>query len=322
LRLAIAGLGSAAGRGHFPALERSTGLQLVAAADPAHDQRAAFASTSSVPVFADVEAMLDSVTCDALLVTSSPDAHASLIMAGLRRDIHVICEKPLVLRADEHDELARLAARTTAALISVHQYRCAGPWRLMARVARTAIRLRQPFALRVTVRRPGPDPLAVTSWRSDRDRFGGMLADHGVHYFALAWTIKERLDVLGAHRTSSAGDEACDVLVDLGAGTAHLHLDSGAFERSTHITLSVARRELRWDDQGLSLEAGGRTLWRGRADGLASRAYVDGLYGGFYREVAQRLGRDATWQARRTAESLLVNRAMLATLEWLGPAAG
>ncbi len=317
MRLAIAGLGSAAGRGHFPALQRSPGLELVAAADPADGRRAAFVSTSGVPVFADVEAMLDSVSCDVLLVTASPDAHASLITAGLRRDIHVICEKPLVLRVDEHHELARLATRTTAALISVHQYRCAGPWRLMARVARTAILLRQPFALRVTVRRPGSDPLAATGWRSDRDRFGGMFADHGVHYLALAWTIGERLEVLGAYRTSSAGDEACDVLIDLGAGTAHLHLDSGAIDRSTHIALSVARHELRWEDRGVTLEMGGRSLWSWRADGLASRTYVDELYGGFYREVAQRLGRDATWQARRTAESLLVNRAMLAALKCL-----
>ncbi len=318
MRLAVAGLGSAALRGHVPAMLRSPGLQIVAAADPDQERRAAFGGVlSDVPVFTGAEAMLDTVTCDALLVTASPEAHASLVTAALGRGLHVICEKPLVLRPEEYDELARLAARTPATLVSVHQYRCAGPWRVMAGMARTAARLRRPFALRMTVRRPGPDPLAATGWRSELGRSGGMLADHGVHYLALAWTIDERLDVLAAYRTMSINDERCDVLLGLGVGTTRLHLESGASERSTRVALTVGRHELTWDDRGLALTTAGRRVWRRRADGLASRVYVDGLYVGFYREVARRLGLDVTWHARRTAETLVVSRALLTVLERL-----
>lgn len=321
MRLAVAGLGSAALRGHVPALLRSPELQVVAAADPDQQRRAAFGGVlSDVPAFADAEAMLDTVACDVLLVTAAPEAHASLVAAALGRGLHVICEKPFVLRPDEHDELACLAARTPATLVSVYQYRCAGPWRIMAGIARHAARLRRPFALRVTVRRPGPDPLAATGWRSELGRFGGMLVDHGVHYLALAWTIDERLDVLAADRTTSINDERCDVLLGLGMGTTRLHFESGAPERSTRLALTVGRHALTWDDHGLTLTAAGRRVWQRRADGLASRAYVDGLYVGFYREVARRLGWDATWHARRTAETLVVSRAQLAVLKRLSGA--
>jgi predicted dehydrogenase len=321
LRLAVAGLGSAALRGHVPAIQRSPGLRVVAAADHDQKRRAVFGGVlSGVPVFDRVETMLDAVKCDALLVTASPEAHASLVAAALERGLHVICEKPLVLRPEEHHELARLAARTPAALISVHQYRCAGPWRVMAGMARTAARLRQAFALRMTVRRPGPDPLAATGWRSELGRFGGILVDHGVHYLALAWTIDERLDVLAADRTTSINDERCDVFLGLGAGTTRLRLESGSSERSTRVALTIGRRELTWDDQGLTLTTAGRHTWQRRVDGLASRVYIDGLYVGFYREVARRLGWDVAWHARRTAETLVVSRALLRVLDYLSVA--
>jgi predicted dehydrogenase len=300
---------------------RSPELQVVAAADPDQDRRAALGGVlSDIPVFAGADAMLGTVACDALLVTASPDAHASLITTALGRGLHVICEKPLVLRPDEHDELACLVAQTSATLVSVHQYRCAGPWRVIAGMARTAAQLRRPFALRVSVRRPGPDPLAATGWRSELGRFGGMLADHGVHYLALAWTIDERLDVLAAYRTTSINDERCDVLIGLGMGTTRLHLESGASDRSTRVVLTVGRHELTWDDHGLALTTAGRCVWRWRTDSLASRVYVDDLYVGFYREVAQRLGWDVTWHARRTAETLVVSRALLTALERLSAA--
>jgi predicted dehydrogenase len=322
MRLAIAGLGSAALGGHVPAVLRSTGLQVVAGADPDQARRAAFTEVLlDVPVFCGVEEMLDAVACDALLVCASPEAHAPIVMSALGRDLNVICEKPLVLSSNEHNELSRLAARTPATLVTVHQYRCAGPWRVMAGVARTALRLRRPLALEVTVRRTASDPLAATGWRGERERFGGILTDHGVHYLALAWNINERLEVLGAYRVMSISGERCDVLLALGAGTTQLHLKSGASERSTQVTLTVGHHELTWDNRGLALAQGGRRVWRWRAEGLSSRSYVNDLYVTFYREVTRRLGQDVAWHARRTAETLVVSGTLLAVLERLDTAA-
>jgi predicted dehydrogenase len=292
------------------------GLQVVAGADPDPARRRAAADALGLaPTFASLDELLDGVACDAVVVAAPPRTHAGLVTSTLGRGLHVICEKPLVLAGDEHAQIARAIARSCSGVVSVHQYGCARPWRAMVGAARTAAWMRRPFTLQVKVRRPGPDPLAATGWRKSPSQSGGMLADHGVHYLALAWAIDERLNVLAVERVTTSGSEQCDVLMDLGSGTAWLRLESGAPGRSTSVTLLTARGELSWDDRGVAASVSGRCVWRRRSEGLASRAYIDSLYASFYRGVAAHLGRDPTWEARRTAETLVVSRTLVGLLD-------
>jgi predicted dehydrogenase len=105
LRAAIIGCGMAAGgpvkegrpiRGTHAEACRAAGVQLVAAADPDPDRRAAFARHWGVPaVFADASALLDAVRPELVIVATPPIAHEAACLAALAGGARgILCEKP------------------------------------------------------------------------------------------------------------------------------------------------------------------------------------------------------------------------------------
>lgn len=319
MRLAIAGLGAAADRGHLPAIERLAAqgaVTLVAAADP--DTRTWVSVRSRFPgaaLFESAEDMLAAVACDAFVVSAGPSTHADLIALGLRRGRHVICEKPLVVTRADYDRVARAhAQRPELAIVAVHQYRYSPTWAWIARTARVAARLGVPFLITIDVQRTGTDPLALSSWRSDVDNSGGMLADHGVHFLALGWTVTENLDVLAGARACNEAGECSDASVRLGSGALRIKVGNAQAIRRTRVTLNVATVALTWCDDDLRVIVGRRLILRRSTDALADRTYVDALYDRLYDDIWRHLKRPA-WRAHRTTEALVVGRALLALLD-------
>jgi predicted dehydrogenase len=321
VRIALAGLGSAAERGHLPAIAQlvSRGIaSLVGAADPSEDARSVAAARlqpQSPPLFASAEQMLDAVDCELLVIAAEPPAHADLIERGLAGNLHVVCEKPLVLTREHYERVAQAhARRPDLAIVPVHQYRYSPTWISISRWARMATRLRVPFRMVADVERPTTDSFAASAWRTDLDRSGGMLADHGVHYLSLAWTIDPHLDVLAGARTFEADGERSVASLRLGSGVLTIRVRTGAPARRTAISLEAAGAQLSWCDEALAVALGGRPVLARPVAGLADRAHVDALYGRFYADLARNLRRPA-WRAQRTAEALLVGRALLELLE-------
>jgi len=307
-------------RGHLPALVRLEAegrLTLVAAADPDGDRRVAAApQLAGRPIFETAEEMLASVPATVLVVAAEPRSHAGLVALGARHGLHVVCEKPLTLDPDEQEELARAYAdRRGPAIVSVHQYRYSPAWGRFARWGRVADWLRTPFELAVCVERDGTDRHAASPWRADVARSGGMLADHGVHYLALGWTISDELGSVDVSRTwTSTGREQSRARLRLGSGTLALEVNGAAPARRTCVELRAANVVLNWTDAQATLTAGGRVVSRRRTEALSDRQHVDALYLPFYRDVAVGLA-SATWRLRRTAETLTVSATLLALLE-------
>jgi len=319
MKVAIAGLGSAAVRGHLPAIARLAArgsLALVGAADPDAARREHLAASApGVALFETAEAMLDAVECDLLVIAAQPGAHAQLVQLGLERGLHVVCEKPLVVTRAQYELVARAHVRQPAqGVVSVHQYRYSPTWQWFARSARLARRLRIPFCLTVDVERIATDALAASAWRADAGASGGMLADHGVHYLALAWTVDEQLDVLAAARAWSDAGERSGASIRVGSGTVAIQVATGAPVRSTCVTLHAANAALAWRDETLELTCRGRRLFARRVEALADRTHVDALYARLYDDLVRNLERTA-WRAHRTAEALAVARALVALLE-------
>jgi predicted dehydrogenase len=289
---------------------------LVAAADPDAERRAAAgARFPRIALFDAVETMLGSVVCDLLVIAAEPRAHAGLVALGLEHGLHVLCEKPLVVTPTDYELVARAhARRPDLGLVAVHQYRYSPAWAAISRCARLAARLRIPFSLTADVQRPGIDPFASSHWRSDVELSGGVLADHGVHYLALAWTVEEQLDVLAGVRTLSTVGECSSATIRLGSGVLTLRVRTGARARRTSVALHVGDTALTWSDRVFAVVLGGRTILRRPVAGLASREHVDSLYERLYRDVRSNLSRPA-WRVHRTAEALVVARALLALLE-------
>ena len=320
MRLVVAGLGSACLRAHLPAIVRLQAIgkvTLAGLADPDPGRRAMTAARlPDVPTFASAEEMLAASAADVLVIATAPDAHADLVSAGLERGMHVICEKPLTANKAEHELVARsCAAHPDLALVPVHQYRYSPQWTTIAAWARRATRLRLPFSLLVRVERDRIDPTAVSGWRADIAANGGMFADAGVHFLALAWTIGRQLDVLDAARYHDGEDrERATAVLRLGPGRLDLQVWRGAPRRHTHVELRKCGAAVAWSDDEARTRFGKVALSAKRVGALSDRRHVDALCQPLYRDLATRLS-DPGWRRRRTAEALAVDAALVSLLE-------
>jgi predicted dehydrogenase len=323
VRIALAGLGGAASRGHLPAIGRlalSGRAQLVAAADPIAARRATVQRQApGLPTFHSAGEMLDSVESDLLVVATQPSEHSRLAALGLQRGRHVLVEKPLALTShDLRVTRESQAANPKFALISVHQYQFSPVWIRALPWLRLANRLGVPFTIRVQVRRDGTDAMAVSSWRAD-PRSGGLLADHGMHFLALAWRIGGELRVLTAKRhPRPMGRERATALVGVGrSGLLELDLDADAGDRRTRIEASVQGARLIWDDTKATLAMAGRGVRHWKAQALSSREHVDSLYYSIYGHLLADID-SRRWRRRRLAESLSVTSACVTLLARAG----
>ena len=320
MRVALAGLGSAAFRGHLPAiarLQRHGRLALVGAADPDPARRAVAATRlDGVPLFADAEKMLAAVGAEVLVVASSPDCHGRLIDLGARHGKHVVCEKPLTLTAAEYEAVAStFGGAGSPALVPVHQYRYSPTWRWLARAGRLANRLRRPFSLDVDVWRDGSDRGAVGSWRTDPSASGGMLADHGVHFLALGWTISPDLEVVrSARHWNRERRERSAIELRLGSGRLRINLNAAAPDRSTKMDLRLPGGSLSWHDSRARVVVGGRTLHGWSTAAISDRAHIDTLHAALYGDLTANLGRHG-WRTARTGEAMTVGRTLVVLLE-------
>src|SRR5690606_31623781 len=135
---------------------------------------------SGLPTFSDYERMLDTVELDAVVIATPTRLHGPMVRQALERGIHVFCEKPLTLSAQESLELAELAeSRGLVTQVGYHN-RFVGAFRevkalldagAIGRVTRLHAEAYGPVVLR---------PKGST-WRSHRTEGGGCLYDYAAH---------------------------------------------------------------------------------------------------------------------------------------------
>jgi predicted dehydrogenase len=290
---------------------------LVGASEPEPERRALVESLRpGLALFATTQEMLESVDSDVLIVATDPSAHADLVCLASRYGQHVVCEKPLALTREQYNRVATEVA-PIGSVVAVHQFRHAATWRRIAPWARAARAAGLPFSLAVDIQRVRTDPLAAARWRDAAD-YGGMLADHGVHYFALGWTLSRRLDVLHAARVLQPGSERSSATVRIGSGRLEFSACAGAATSRNRLVLRVGQAALTWvDDTATASIAGARVTPLRRTGSLSDRRYTDSLYRPFYTELAAKL-HDPRWRRRRTEEAATVGATLIAALEAAG----
>ena len=110
-KIAIVGLG-VIGNVHAAALkEQGKAVYAVCDIDPGR-----LLSFPGALHFTDYETMLEEAKPDAVHICTPHYLHASMIIAALKRDIHVLCEKPLCIHKEEIDEILAAEARSNAIL--------------------------------------------------------------------------------------------------------------------------------------------------------------------------------------------------------------
>jgi predicted dehydrogenase len=177
------------------AVERMPKARLVAVADRDHAAATALARqlSAEVAVFDAAGAALDGNDVEIAIVATPPWTHVDLTVQALDAGCHVLVEKPLAIDLDGCRRVA-IAATANDRVVAVDHLLRHAP--LVAAVDRL-LRAGEPGRrLLGNVHRfsfendAADEGLGDEHWFWDRSRSGGVLVEHGVHFFDLAsWFI-------------------------------------------------------------------------------------------------------------------------------------
>ena len=121
LRWGILGAANFAAQHMAPAIHAARGNQLVALATSTPAKAAPFeAFCPGLDVFLDYEAMLEWDAIDAVYIPLPNTLHVEWTKKALRAGKHVLCEKPIAMKADEIDEI--IALRDETGLLAAEAY--------------------------------------------------------------------------------------------------------------------------------------------------------------------------------------------------------
>jgi predicted dehydrogenase len=258
LRIGIIGAGNVALHGHVPGWMARADFTLAAGADPRPGSRAALSAlVPGLQTYSTLPEMLAAVSLDCVDVCTPPAAHFEVIRGALSSGLHVICEKPLVLRTGEMEEIRRRAEEAGRVVFPVHN------WKHAPALARAGELVRSGAVGRVRrclweVFRSQPAGTAAENageagnWRVDPEiAGGGVLTDHGWHAFYVlsGWLgfgvrrIQARLDSL-KYRELAVEDTA-RVTLDFGEATAEIFLTWAADRRGNRVQIEGTEGQIR-----------------------------------------------------------------------------
>jgi predicted dehydrogenase len=185
LKVGIIGAGGIARGRHIPCFQRNKKAALVAIADAVQETAERVGQEFGIPsVYCDYRDMLDKEVLDAVVVCTPNKYHAPVTIEALGRGLHVLCEKPMALNADEGRAMLQ-AAHDAGKILSIgFHYRHKPNARAAKRIIEDG-ELGDIYMVRVSaLRRRG-----IPSWGTFTNKEiqgGGALVDFGVHLLDLA----------------------------------------------------------------------------------------------------------------------------------------
>lgn len=196
LRYGIIGAGMMA-REHVRNLALVPGSQVTAIADPDQGSRAASAAEiaarlgTTAKEFSDHGSLVESGLVDAVVIASPNDTHKTILddIFRAKAKLAVLCEKPIVTRAEDIGPLAAAAADHGRPVWTAMEYRYMPPVAELIREVRagTVGRLRM-----LSIREHRFPFLAkVGDWNRFNERTGGTLVEKCCHFFDLMRLIAE-----------------------------------------------------------------------------------------------------------------------------------
>ncbi|HMF09373.1 MAG TPA: Gfo/Idh/MocA family oxidoreductase [Thermoanaerobaculia bacterium] len=264
LKGAFVGFGNVARLGHLPAWLSRDDVEIVAAADVRPEGRTALAAAlPAARWYESPQAMLAEEELDFVDVCTPPAFHAAEIRRALEREVHVLCEKPLVLREDDLEELAALARRNNRALATVHNWRHAPALRRVSELA-AAGELGSILRCRWETLRDQPAGAAGFpeggNWRVDPAiAGGGILIDHGWHalYAIQSWISGEperiRATLESRRHREWAIEDTAEVRLDFPQAAAEIFLTWAAGDRANRLWLEGSAATLVLDGARLEI---------------------------------------------------------------------
>lgn len=156
--------------------------EIVACCEEDAATRAALASSGKADITHSLyEKMLDEVECDVVAVGDYYTARGPQVVEGLRRGLHVICDKPLCHTLAEQAQIEDLSSKRNLSVGLQLDLRGAGPFIRLRDVIRSG-ELGPIHTMSIC----GQHPLLVESrpaWYFEKDKHGGTINDIGIHIF-------------------------------------------------------------------------------------------------------------------------------------------
>lgn len=249
----VAGAGSI-GRRHLGNL-RKLGLNRLAACDPHPERLEYVASEFQAECFPTIEAGLEKLQPDIVLVCSPPVCHVAQAIQALRAGTHVFIEKPLSNRMDGVEELRDDAAKRGATVQVGYNLRFHPPIQKLKQLVEDAAVGRILWA-RVESGSYLPDWRPWQDYRKSytaiRELGGGILLDgsHEIDYVTWLFGAPEEVACMADHVSAlDVNVEDCaTILLRFPGGTrADVHVDFIQRSYSRNCTLVGAEGRLQWD---------------------------------------------------------------------------
>lgn len=112
IRIAVIGAGGIAQVAHLPVLRKISGIEIVAICDNDLSKAQALATRFDVKnTYDDIEEVLRYAEADAVVICTPNHLHEIHVMAALSGGVHVLCERPLALRAEGVEGVLKAADR-------------------------------------------------------------------------------------------------------------------------------------------------------------------------------------------------------------------
>jgi myo-inositol 2-dehydrogenase / D-chiro-inositol 1-dehydrogenase len=268
LPVAILGAGRI-GQVHARTIAHSIpGAWVVGVADPRLDAAQALATELGIPkVCGDPLELIADPGVAAVLVCSSTDTHADLVIAAARAGKHVFCEKPLDLDLARIDAVLAEVERAGVQLMLGFNRRFDPDFaRVQALVASGAVG--RPEMLRITSRDPSPPPAEYVAVS------GGMFLDMTIHDFDMARFAMGQEVVVLHTMAAVLVDPAIGAAGDVDSAVISLRFADGALG-----VIENSRRAVYGYDQRIEvLGSGGRVGNRNLAADTVQLADASGLH--------------------------------------------
>jgi predicted dehydrogenase len=255
IRVAVVGLGKM-GLSHHALVNAHPDVTVVGICDSSSYVLGVLKKYTGVPTYSDFDAMLNQVTPDAVVIATPSSSHAKMVRTALERDLHVFCEKPFTLNAQDAETLAALGdERGLVTQVGYHN-RFVGAFHEVKKLLDAGTIGEVTHVLGEAY---GPVVLKPKggTWRSRRAEGGGCLYDYAAHVIDLiSWYVGEPVGVGGTALNSvfsrEIDDEVFSTLYYPGGSTAQLSVnwsDESYRKMTTRITAWGSRGRIFVDRQ-------------------------------------------------------------------------
>jgi predicted dehydrogenase len=267
-RGAIIGLGNVAVQGHLPGWLEQRDAHIVAATDTAAARKSHLeACLPQAHWYDSLDDLLGTEQLDFVDICTPPGTHAEIIKKALKHDLHVLCEKPLISRICDLDELVNLTAQKKRVLYTVHNWHQAPIIQKVCQLLQTGVigeiqeGTWQTFRTKPAIA-GGPQG---DNWRVDPTMAGGgVLIDHGWHalYVLPSWfgqnPTRLRAKLETRRHAQWATEDTATVWLEFPTGRGEIFLTWASEERKNRVQLKGTRGSLLIEGEWIVLTQSGQ----------------------------------------------------------------